>query len=140
MKKILVRSIALALVLVLACLGFASCAKKLSGTYKGEINILVASYEVTYEFSGSNVKVTRQVESVLGDSEPVVIEGTYEITEEDEKQYISFDFIDEEEAEDDEAYVLGIIDKVLSGKMPYSEEDGTITIGSGLLASKFTKK
>ena len=101
-----------------------SCGNNLSGTYEGLLFDL--------KFKGSKVTIIVKDEEVLT--------GTYEIEGKDDDMTISFDFIDEEEAEDDEAYVLGIIDKVLSGKMPYSEEDGTITIGSGLLASKFTKK
>ena len=46
MKK---RIIALVLALVMSVLALASCGKKLSGSYKGEINVLVASYEVVYD-------------------------------------------------------------------------------------------
>lgn len=124
MKRVL--SVILA-VAVLACVALTLVSCGPSGTYEGTLFDL--------KFSGSSVTV------IVGDGDDAKeLKGTYEITEEDEKQYISFDFIDEEEAEEDEAYVLGIIDKVLSGKMAYSEEDGTITIGSGLFASKFTKK
>ena len=80
MKKS-VRLLALAMVAVMLCMALASCGKTLSGKYKGEIDIAIASYEVVYEFKGNNVTVTRQLKSILGNADPVVIEGTYEITE-----------------------------------------------------------
>ena len=81
MKKTVLKVVALMLVAVVACMALVSCSKKLSGSYKGEINALVASYEVVYEFKGNKVTATRQVSSILGNSDPVVIEGEYEITE-----------------------------------------------------------
>ncbi len=124
MKRVL--SVILA-VAMLACVALTLVSCGLSGTYEGKLFDL--------KFSGSNVTV------IVGEGDNAKeLKGTYEITEDGDKQYISFDFIDEEEADEDQAYILGIIDKVLSGKMAFSEEDGTITIGSGILASKFTKK
>ena len=124
MKRIVSMILAVAM---LACVALTLVSCGPSGTYEGALFDL--------KFSGSKVTV------IVGEGEDAKeLKGAYEITEEDDKQYISFDFIDEEEAEGDDAYVLGIIDKVLSGKLAFSEEDGTITIGSGLLASKFTKK
>ena len=106
MKKS-VKILALALVAVMLCLSLTACGKKISGTYKGEINVLVASYEVVYEFKGSNVTVTRQVESVLGNTDPVVIEGKYEITEgADGELEITFEY----EGEDDEVVKGGTFD------------------------------
>lgn len=116
MKKS-IRLIALALVAIMMVCCLAACSKKISGTYKGEINILVASYEVTYEFKGSKVTVTRQVESIIGDSDPVVIEGTYEITEDDDGELkIEFTY----ESDDD---------VVKGGKFDFEEGDDYIKIG-----------
>ncbi len=82
MKKTFLKVLALMLVAVVACAALASCGgKKLSGSYKGEINVGLAAYEVVYEFKGNKVTTTRQVSSVFGNGDPVVVEGEYEITE-----------------------------------------------------------
>ena len=114
-------------VAMLACVALTLVSCGLSGTYEGKLFDL--------KFSGSKVTV------IVGDGEDAKeLKGTYEITEDGDKQYIAFDFIDEEEADADEAYVLKIADAILGGKLPFSEADGTITIGSGIIALKFTKK
>ena len=97
MKRVL--SFFLASVIVVGMmLSLVSCGNNLSGEYKGEVNVLVASYEVIYKFSGKKVEVSRQVKSVLGNAEPVVINGTYEITEDEEgKLTISFEYEGEED-------------------------------------------
>jgi hypothetical protein len=101
MKKTM-KIIAVAMVAVMLCLCFASCAKTVSGKYKGEIDVLLASYEVVYEFKGSNVTVTRQLKSAFGNADPVVVEGTYEITtNEDETMTLTITIEStEEDAED----------------------------------------
>ena len=81
MKKSVLKIVALLMIAIIACTALASCGKKLSGSYKGEINVLVASYEVVYDFSGNKVTVTHQVKSLLGNADPVEVEGTYKITE-----------------------------------------------------------
>ena len=81
MKKTVLKVVALMLVAIVACAALASCAKTVSGSYKGEINVGIAAYEVVYEFKGSKVTATRQLTSFLGNSDPVVVEGEYEITE-----------------------------------------------------------
>jgi len=92
MKKS-IKILAIVMTVVMVCLTLASCGKKLSGAYKGELNVLLASYEVVYDFSGSNVTVTRQIESFLGDTEPVEIKGTYEITKDDDGELkITFEY------------------------------------------------
>ena len=97
MKKSM-KIIAVALVAVMLCMSLVACGKKISGSYKGEINVLLASYEVVYEFKGSKVTVTRQVESFLGDTDPIVLEGTYEITEEDDGDLkITFEYEKDDE-------------------------------------------
>ena len=91
----------IAVILVLATLVcvFASCGKKLSGKYSGEINVLVASYKVTYDFSGSKVTVTHTTSNIITGSNTKTVEGKYEITESDNGMEITFTF----ETEDDVA-------------------------------------
>jgi hypothetical protein len=116
MKKTM-KIIAVAMVAVMLCLCFASCAKTVSGKYKGEIDVLLASYEVVYEFKGSNVTVTRQLKSAFGNADPVVVEGTYEITETAGGDLeITFTY----EKSDDEV--------VKGGKYNFEEGDGYIKI------------
>ena len=91
----------------------------LSGTYEGTL--------LDLKFKGDNVTV------IAGDHE---LKGTYEIEEDDGKKTISFDFIAEDEATDDQKYVLNLLDAFLSGKISFKEDGDTITIGF----SKFTKK
>ncbi len=78
MKKI----IALALVLIMACCLFASCSKKLSGTYTADAAVVKGSYK----FSGS--KFTHTTSALIGGS--LVEEGTYEITSNDNGMEITF--------------------------------------------------
>jgi hypothetical protein len=91
----------------------------LSGTYEGMLFDL--------KFKGDNVTV------IADDHE---LKGTYEIEEKDGKKTISFDFVDEDEATDDQKYVLNLLDALLGGKVNFKEDGDTITIGF----SKFTKK
>ena len=118
MKKS-IRIIALAMVAVMLCLSLAACGgKTLKGKYKGELNVLLASYEVVYEFSGKNVTVTRQAKSVIGNADPVVLNGTYEITEAaDGGLQITFTY----EKSDDEV--------VKGGTYDLEEGEGYIKIG-----------
>ena len=90
MKKSMRIIVSLALVVVM-CLTLASCGKKLSGTYEAKVDAIVASYTATYEFSGSNVEITKKAE-VLGQSKTTTFEGTYEITGEDDV-YIRLDAV-----------------------------------------------
>lgn len=91
----------IAIVLVLAALVcvFASCGKKLSGKYTGEVNLVLASYKVTYNFSGSKVTVTHTTSNFITGSDTTTVEGKYEITENDNGMEITFTF----EKEDDVA-------------------------------------
>ena len=123
MKKSVLKLVALLLVAVMACTALASCAKTISGKYKGEINILVASYEVVYEFKGSNVTVTHQLSSILGNGDPVEINGKYEITEAaDGELEITFTYENED-------------DVVKGGTFDFEEGDDYIKIGG----VKYTK-
>lgn len=83
MKKI-TKVLALTLVAVMLLCTFASCAKKLSGDYTGEVNFIVGKASVTYSFSGSKVTVTSKT-TVLGNVNTTTYEGTYEITENDDE-------------------------------------------------------
>ena len=99
-------------------LTLASCGG-LSGTYDGKLFDL--------KFKGDDVTV------LIGDKE---LKGTYEIKEKDDEKTISFDFIDESKASEDEKYILGIIDSFLGADLPFKEDGEKITIG----ISSFTKK
>ena len=101
MKKF-AKVLALVLVLSMVCVAFASCATKLSGTYKNTLG-------GTYEFSGS--KVTYK--TLLGSSE-----GTYEITKNDDgKQVIIFNF---------EESLAGLVN---GQEIPFEKTDDGIKIG-----------
>ena len=122
MKKAL-RITAVALLDAILCVCFASCGKTISGKYKGEINIAVASYEVVYNFSGNNVTVTRQLKSILGNGDPVEVKGTYEITEGDTGTQITFTYESDDEA-------------VKGGTFDFEEGEDYIKIGG----VKYTKQ
>ena len=113
---------------MLACVALTLVSCGPSGTYEGTLFDL--------KFSGSKVTI------IVGDGDNAKeLQGTYEITEnEDGKQYIAFDFIDEEEATDEQKSILKVADTILGAKVPFEMEDDTIKIGSGLIALKFTKK
>lgn len=117
MKRTLSMILACA-ILVGTMLVLVSCGG-LSGTYDGTLFDL--------KFKGDNVTV------IADDHE---LKGTYEIEEKDGKKTISFDFVDEDEATDDQKYVLNLLDALLGGKVNFKEDGDTITIGF----SKFTKK
>ena len=125
MKKTVFKVVALMLVAVVACAALLSCAKTLSGSYKGEINVGIAAYEVVYEFKGNKVTATRQVSTILGNSDPVVVEGEYEITEKaDGDLQITF------------TYPTDNKDEVIKGgTFDLEEGDGYIKIG----IAKYTK-
>ena len=121
MKKILSLTLACALILAMA-LTLVSCGG-LSGTYEGTGITLF-----DLKFSGSKVTV------IYGDNE---LKGTYEIEEKDNgKKTISFDFVDEDEASDDEKEILEVIDKLLDADLPMTEEDGKLTIAYVLTFKK----
>ena len=83
MKKTL-RFIAVAMVAVMLCLTLASCGKTISGKYEAEIDVLLASYTATYEFSGNKVEITKKSTTILGTVDTLTLNGTYEITEKDD--------------------------------------------------------
>lgn len=122
MKKVL-SVVLVCMLLVGTMLSLVSCGNSLSGTYEGLLFDL--------KFKGSKVTI------IVDDEE--VLTGTYEIKEEDDKQTISFDFVDEDDATEDEKKVLKIIDSILGADLPFEKEDDTIKIGK-ILPAKFTKK
>ncbi|MBO5023204.1 MAG: hypothetical protein J6D11_02695 [Clostridia bacterium] len=82
MTKKITRVIALALVMAMACLALASCAKTLSGTYSAEGNFLgMAGAKTSYTFSGSKVTITVTTSNIITGSDTDEYKGTYEITE-----------------------------------------------------------
>ena len=81
---------------------------------------------------GVGVIIVNTLQGVVTD-----LNGTYEIKEKDGKKTISFDFVDEKNASEEQKYVLGIIDSILKADLPFSEEGDKITIG---YLMTFTKK
>ena len=123
MKKFL-SAILVCVLLVGTMLTLVSCGNSLFGTYEGEGLI---AFDL--KFSGSKV-------SILVDGEKVLT-GTYDIDEDDGKKTISFDFVDEDEATDDEKKFLKIIDAILDEDLSFEKDGKTIKIAKIL---KFTKK
>ena len=82
MTKKITRVVALALVIAMACLMLASCAKTLSGTYSAEGDLFgLAGAKTSYTFSGSKVTITVTTSNILTGSKTEEFAGTYEITE-----------------------------------------------------------
>lgn len=117
MTKKITRVIALALVMAMACLALASCAKTLSGTYSSEGDFLgLAGAKTSYTFSGSKVTITVTTSNFITGSDTDEYQGTYEITEAtDGTLSIVFDIEDS---------------KVYSGTFSFAEDKdaGTIKI------------
>ena len=122
MKKFL-SAILVCVLLVGTMLSLVSCGNSLSGTYEGLLFDL--------KFKGSKVTI------ILGDEE--VLTGTYEIEEEDGKKTISFDFVDEDDATEEQKKVLKTIDAILDADLPFEKDGDTIKIGK-IIKSSFTKK
>ena len=103
MKRIL--SLVLAAVLLCGCVfALASCGKKPSGTYVGEIDMGLAKAALTYEFEGNHVKATVSGEALEGliEGSVQVQEGTFEIVEDEEgKLEIVFTYTTEDGTETD---------------------------------------
>jgi hypothetical protein len=125
MKRIISTFLAFAL-LVGVMLTLVSCGG-LSGTYEGQLFDL--------KFKGESVSI------VVGEGEDKAeLKGTYEIEEKDGKKTISFDFVDEDEANEEQRYILGIADAILGGKVGFEEDGDKIKIGSWPVQMVFTKK
>ena len=122
--KTTVKIASIVLLVCMLALGFASCAKKLSGTYTAELDIGVVKFTADYAFSGSKVTVTKVTNPIIGESKTYTIEGTYEIIENaDDTMDIKFTF----ETEDDD---------IKSGTFDFEEGEDFIKIG----LAKYTKK
>ena len=113
MKRIISTILACAL-LVGVIFTLVSCGG-LSGTYEGTLFDL--------KFKGDNVTI------IVGEGDnKSELKGTYEIEENDGKKTISFDFVDEDEADEDEKQILEIADAILGGKVSFEEDGDTIKI------------
>ena len=114
MKKS-IRILAVVMALLMVTLVFAACGKTLKGKYSADF----LGTGTTLEFSGKNVRLTVTV-TLLG--EIAAVEGTYTI--EDDK--ITFDFVDEEQVENDKA--KDVLSK-FTGTVDFEEGDDYIKIG-----------
>ena len=118
MKKII--SAVLVCVLLLSCvLTLASCANVLFGKYEHVFGSENLGYKVTYEFSATKVVVTRQGVSAIVDTKPVVTEGTYKISENEEgEKTITFDFGGKDAGDDvpEEGVTVGFSQGTKDGK------------------------
>ena len=82
MKKII--STILVCVLLVGCvMSLSSCGKMLTGTYEGELDVLVGGGKVSYEFTPFGYTKTTTAE-VLGFEKTSVEEGKYKIAENDD--------------------------------------------------------
>jgi len=122
MKKVL-SAILVCVLLVGTMFTLVSCGNSLSGTYEGLLFDL--------KFKGSKVTIIVKDEEVLT--------GTYEIEGKDDDMTISFDFVDEDKANEDEKEALKLIDSLLDGDIPFEKDGDTIKLGK-ILPAKFTKK
>lgn len=95
MKKV-IRITAVALLVVMLTLALASCAKTISGSYKGVLgNTSIIGTEVVYTFSGNKVTI-ESTSGVAGFEKTTEFEGTYEIFTEEDVEYIKFTFEDDD--------------------------------------------
>ena len=124
MKKLI--SIILSCTLVLGMmLTLVSCGGGLSGTYEGDNLITVFDLK----FKGNKVTV------IIGDNDALT--GTYKIEKDGDKKTITFDFVDEKDASEEEKKSLEVIDKLLGASVAFEEDGKTIWIAK---IFKFTKK
>ena len=112
--KNLQKFVALIMVTALFCMSLVACGNKLSGTYSATGDLFgVAGSTTTYKFSGSKVTVNVSAE-VFGFEKNNSYEGTYELIEEEGKQYIVFTF-----GEDGDSY---------DGKFSFAKTEAGIKI------------
>ena len=99
MKKVL-STIRVCVLIVGSLLTLASCGNTISGTYEGEVNLIIAKYTVTYAFNGNSVEITSTVSGAGGSYTSDPVTATYEIKEDENgKKTITFDY-GEAEAEE----------------------------------------
>ena len=92
MKKT-IKLVSWLLVVATLCLAFASCGKRLSGSYEVEIGSDKSNYSVTYTFSGKKVTVDKKLVLSGEVKEHDVYKGTYEIAVDDDGDMeITLDF------------------------------------------------
>ncbi len=106
MKKRIIKLAAVMLaVLMMTCM-FASCAKKLSGSYQSDASFLGQGMNVTYTFSGSKFEATNKI-TFLGQVTSDEVSGTYEILEYDDgSMEIKLDFEEETSTFHDGTYTF----------------------------------
>ena len=98
MKKTVFKLAAIMLAVVMMSCMFASCAKKLSGSYQTDATFLGQGMNVTYTFSGGKFEATSKV-TLLGTVNSETVNGTYEIIEfDDGSMEIKLDFEEESTA------------------------------------------
>ena len=106
MKKTVIKIASVMIALLMMACVFASCAKKLSGSYQAGLSLLGQGADVTYTFSGSKVEATQKL-TILGSVKSNTVSGTYEITENaDGSMEITFDFEEESDIFKDGTYTF----------------------------------
>ena len=106
MKKTVFKLAAIMLAVVMMSCMFASCAKKLSGSYQTDATFLGQGMNVTYTFSGGKFEATSKV-TLLGTVNSETVNGTYEIIEfDDGSMEIKLDFEEESTAFHDGTYTF----------------------------------
>lgn len=117
MKKTL-RIMAIVMVALMLCLSLTSCfGKKLSGTYKAEVDLLLAKATYEYTFKGKNVTLVVTKGTFATSEDKDTYEGTYEINELDNGDMeITFNFENEG-------------DGIESGTVSFEEGEDYIKIG-----------
>ena len=104
-----IKLVAVVMVVAMLALALVSCAKTLNGKYTAEVNWVVMSGKVTYEFKGNDVTMTT-TSGILGFEKNDTKTGTYEIVESEEnpdKLVIKFTF---GEDTDTYSYSEGVLD------------------------------
>ena len=99
MKKT-IKLLAVVMVIAMLAISLVSCAKTLNGKYSAEVNWGLGETTITYEFGfGGKVTKTTLTNSLFGEPKTVVVEGKYEIMEDNnnpEKYVIAFEFENED--------------------------------------------
>lgn len=124
MKKRIIKLAAVMLAALMMTCMFASCAKKLSGSYETDASFLGQGMNVTYTFSGSKFEATSKV-TLLGSVNSDTVSGTYEIIEfEDGSMEIKLDFEEETTAFHNGTYTFDQgEDYIKIGGIKYSKLD-----------------
>ncbi len=93
MKKI-ISTVLLCVLLVSSVFTLASC-NMISGTYEGEVNLVITTYKLSYEFKGDKVTITSKLGSISTEAN-----ATYKIGEkENGDKTITFTYGDGEKAD-----------------------------------------